>query len=722
MNKKILLFLALFSMAVFALNSPSEESSFMNAISSGLPIAGLAVVLALFLGVIMKKAGQFSALGYIFAGIILGPVGFALLQPGIGVSFLFGQLGLFLLMFYLGLEMDLGSLKKTGAFAVVVGSMDMLFAWIAGFFISMLFFKDMLLSAIIASFLPASSTVVSVSYILENKLARTAEARITMAILVMQDFLAILMLVFITSFSTSTSINTLVINALFFVIATLFVVSKLSKHVLTILDKFGYTDQMAIYALGVGIVVAYLGNFLGLPPTLGAYFAGTALAETAYGEKIKRKLGFLREFFILFFFVSFGSEITISFSPILFLLLVSLIAVFIIGKMVVPMMMGTAMGLKEKSALTVGLLLVPIGEFSMLIAQAAKNGNLIHAGSYFIPSDLLGLSFLLVLVSASIAPSLYANADKIASLFMRFYPKRIRRALQKVRFKGAHVEKVMEDKLFKEEFSRSLESLFTNILIVVAIAYLSYVINVRISLPALPMLPKETTLGLLILPLILWPIFQFITELKIIVRKLINALINSAFPTVGVHVSEIMQYHISNVFTGILLSLIGIGASIFTYYYAGIFLTFIPLVYSILAIMYLSRSFYSLAEYYETLELEVSQVNKNISRTSALLSLSDEFNSHSELFTKLYAERKRAKEQIQEALHLGNYARARRILLEFKRKEMEALVGMLDYDALLAHMHTFYKITPSPTKEAFRQYLKARLPNLAKSKISKTIK
>ncbi|MBI5224728.1 cation:proton antiporter [Candidatus Micrarchaeota archaeon] len=692
---------------------------------------GVIILSSLLFGIIFSKLGFSSAVGYIIAGLLLGPLGLNYLASqglGIGVASVFGEIGVMMLLFYLGLELNIKRFKETGAIATILASVEMLFAFVAGFFVAKYFGFSDLESIVIGAMLTATSTVITSKFIIERKLIESAESRIVISVLILEDFLAILILVFISSLAEHASLNILVLNAVFFVIAMFFLVSKVSKHVLNLLSAIGYEDQMWLYAIGVFITVAFFGStFLGLSPALGAYFAGFALAESAYGAKIKKELGLFREFFVLFFFVSFGATATMPGNPQTYLMLLVLVAGYVMAKLLSEVIFGSAVGLDMKSAVSSGLLMGSVGEFSLIIAATAA--PILPNGA-----EVLSLAFLLTLVTTTTMPILFDRRDKIATFFEKIYPLKIREKTQFVKREINAIEKLTKDVKFQNEYLVSVGKLFKNLVIAISIIYLSYLVNVDINLPFAPAIPSKLSLSVLVLPLIIWPIYKSINELKFLAKRVANFLLITSFPTKDKNVLAI-EKEVGDVFSGIILVLIGFGSTAFLYsHYPEEFLFLaIPATYTVLAIMYLSKSFYGLIEQYESLEETLGEGIGEIA-DDAIARLSKEFNEHAKLLRDLQNQRIEAKEKIVDAMRTNNINLAKQVLFQFKRQENKALVnvlkigdlakyprlqGMLESDvARTAQIGK--KITEISSKEAFVNYMKEHLkPQLYEQEFSK---
>ncbi len=683
---------------------------------------GVIVLSAMLLGVIFSRLGFSSAVGYILAGMLLGPLGVNYLSEqgvGIGVATVFGELGVMMLLFYLGLELNIKRFKETGAVATVLAFVEMLCAFVVGYFVAKYFGFSDLEAIVIGSMLTATSTVITSKFIIEKGMIETTESRIVISILILEDFLAILLLVFVSSLVEQKSLNLLVVNAVFFVIAMFFIVSKVSKHVLNLLSSMGYEDQMWLYGIGVFITVAYFGNsFLDLSPALGAYFAGFALSESAYGDRIKKELGMFREFFVLFFFVSFGATATFPSSNIIYVMLFVLVIGYALAKLLSEVIFGTALGLELRSAVTGGLLMGSVGEFALIIATALQPLHLPNG------ADILSLAFLLTIVTTVSMPLLFSQREGIGNAIERAFPAKLRKTALLQRQIGA-LEELFSDVRFQNEYLISLGRLFKNLIIAVSIVYLSFLANIEFELPFAPFIPPKLSVSLLILPLIIWPIYKFINELKFITKRTTSRILLQAFPSRDGNVLEI-EREAGEVFSGIFLVLIGVLVTTYIYFNSApdsmpLFLV-IPATYTLIAIMYLSKSFYGLIEQYEQLEEELGQIPEG-TRSIAIMEMSKEFNEHAKLFRELQSERVEAKEAIQDAIRNNNIGLAKQVLFGFKRRETRAMINIFDVKVLKKYpklrsllgsdLHRARKFEAGlkevDTKEAFIRYMQDHL-------------
>ncbi|VVB66946.1 Glutathione-regulated potassium-efflux system protein KefB [Candidatus Norongarragalina meridionalis] len=635
---------------------------------------GGVVLTALAFGAISSRLGFSSSIGHIAAGILLGPLMLGYLIPNEGMAPLFGEIGIMTLMFYLGLELSIKRFKERGAVATILVMAEMLASFAIGFTIAKMFGYGDLEALVIGSLLPMASTVIIAKFILEKGIMDSPEARISISSLIVEDFFAILILVVLSTMSVhgGTSLNVAVLNGVLFTIAAFFVVNKLSDPILGFLARYGQEDKMALYAIGVGILVAYFGTLLGLSSVLGAYFAGFALAETKYAERIKKELGLFREFFVLFFFVSFGSTVILPHSATVGWVLLAALPLYFISKILIYGVFGTAFGLTNESAVTCGLLMTPIGEFSLIIAAAAA--PLLKA-----PADVTGLAFLLVISTTMVGPALYNRRGSVSKLFLRLYPKDIQHAVSTVGKRLSMVgERFGDEKALKNEHTVVIRNLFMNLVVIVSLVYISYLLDMKIDFPFMPG-PSSVSVGLLLLPLIAWPIYRSLNELIFLVRRVAERTLTVAFPELAS--AESLAQQASEVFASLVLSIIGALACVVLYYGAPPLFLIIPGAFTVLAVMYLSKSLYGLFEQYETLDALISGESGEYR----------EFEKQSRDFRDLHQSRLRARQSIEEALQAGDTNRARSLLSEFKRKEEKAIGHLVG---------SKYRLTPKQAHEA----------------------
>jgi len=677
----------------------------VEAVATSIPIVeiGVIVLVALFFGIITSRFRLPTSIGYILAGMLLGPLFFGFLQPNQGIAQLFGEIGLLLLLFYLGLELSVKQFKASGALAAVLSLVEMGIPFLFAFIIALLFGFGFLEALIIGAMLTATSTVMVAKFMFERRIEKEPESRLGLSILVVEDFFAILVLAFLFSLSAAVSFKETLLNGLLFVIAMFFLVSKVTRFASAFFERHGRTSVMTLFALGIGIMVAYFGAYLGLTIALGAYFAGFALTETPFGERVKKEIGFMREFFILFFFVGFGTTVSLPSVNSLFLV-AALVVSYVIAKFIAYGFFGTALGLSMQSASKLGMLMIPIGEFSLIIAAAA-------APFVRNPGEIISIAFLLTIVSTLISPLLYDRSKRISEFLSKIYPERFRKSISTAAKELHSLERVYDNPSLQNEFSSSVKSFLVNLIVAFAIVYMSVLASFNIDLGFIPFLPKELSVNALILPLVIWPVYKAINDLKYIAYAAVSSWSRAHFPywkrhhEAGLIASEII--------TSFILTMAGVFASVVFYYFLPSVLL-VPIVFTLLAVMYLSKSIYLLFEQAE--DLEALAVTNGVS-SGEVLALSRELGARSRKLAELAEEREKAMREIRAALKAGKPETARIEMQQFKKREAKILfqIGGLERKA---EKKEFAKLSreEQATKKALENYFLKQAPRILKAK------
>jgi CPA2 family monovalent cation:H+ antiporter-2 len=626
---------------------------------------GIVVFLALTVGLVLARFGISASLGFILVGLLLGNSGIHYISST-GVSAIFGELGLIMIMFYLGMEVSVKRLKETGAVSFLLVLVEMTVSFLFGFIVSKFFGLTDFEAFIIGSILIATSTVEAVSFIFEKNAVKAMESRIAMSGLIIQDFVSILVLVFISTFGSTHQFGLAVVNGLIFVFAMFFVVNRISARLFDVLESWGQSNKMVLYALAIGVLVSYVGSFLGISPVLGAYFAGFALSETVYSEKVKKELGLFKNFFILFFFVSFGASVIIP-SILTKMLLLGLVLFFgyVILKLLVYGFFGVALGLNVLSSLSIASITMTLGEFGIIIASSAAALNVGGVPLFSNSSDLTLVAFVLIVLTTIVSPFIFERVDVISNWIIDAYPESVREHVKSLGYKARSFEKTLSSSFLHNEWFDSLEKLVVNLALAFSIVYLSFVVNLQGFLTGFS-LPVQLSVASLLLILIIWPLYRAVEELKFLVYKVSFSTTSRMFPFVDEN-SLMIERQVSDLFTSFFISAVGFLSVVIVYLNFGwnVFALLIPSVFTMLSFMYFGKSVSSIFDYYG----KYQSVSFGESRNKKILSVSTEFDRDEEMLKKLNLTRIEAREKIQDALRSGDASKARLLVLQLRDEE-----------------------------------------------------
>lgn len=312
---------------------------------------------------------------YIVVGVILGPYGLSYISDPTLLTDI-SEFGIIFLLFLLGLDMQpaklLATLKKT--FLVTIAS-SLVFVLI-GFSTGLIFAFSMTESLVIGFSMIFSSTIIGIKLLPTTVLHQKHMGEIMVGILLLQDFIAIFILVFLNSgtFEQATALRVLLaLPLLIFAayIATQYILIKLIAR----FDQF--KEYIFLLAIGWCLAVAEFSALLGLSAEIGAFIAGVSLATSPIAVYIAINLKPLRDFFLILFFFSLGAQFNISLlSEIIWpALLLAVLALTL--KPIVFRFLLKKFSERDSLAWDAGLRLGQISEFSLLIAFVATQSGVI---------------------------------------------------------------------------------------------------------------------------------------------------------------------------------------------------------------------------------------------------------------------------------------------------------------------------------------------------------
>lgn len=407
-------------------------------ITSVLVVAGLIAVL-----VSMLK--QPSIIAYIITGLIIGPFGYYQIRHN-GVLDSLGVIGITLLLFMVGLELDLKRIKQLGKVSLYTGIGQIIFTAVIGFFICRLLDFSNTASLYIATALTFSSTIVAVKLLGEKKDLQSLYGRIVVGFLIVQDFVALgILLVLGNSHSGGSDLFralptwqyllTLLVKVLIIVLLLVWLSKKVFPR---FLDHLGKSDELLlVFALAWALGLASLMSlpFVGFSLETGGFLAGLALANSHVHYEIGARIKSLRDFFIIIFFIVFGAQLVFDGIGQLILPAVVLSLFVLIAKPLILMVIMGWLGYKPRTSFSASATIAQISEFSfVLVALGSRLGH--------VSNDVLGLVALVGIITIAGSSYMILFAGK---LYNWFYP-----ALKVFDFRDGSAERSIQEEILKK--------------------------------------------------------------------------------------------------------------------------------------------------------------------------------------------------------------------------------------------------------------------------------
>ena len=340
-------------------------------------------------------ARQALPVAYIVLGLLVGPWGLGLVSDIESVRGL-AEFGIIFLLFLLGLNLEPRELLDMLREATFVTAVTSIAFWTVGTGIALLFGLAPLQAVLIGAAMIFSSTIIGLKLLPTSTLHHQRLGEIVVAILLLQDIIAITLILLIQGFADAANpvleVAVLLVSApLLFVFALLF-----SRYVLLALMQRFDRIQEYIFLLAIAwcLTVAELGLLIGLSYEIGAFLAGISLATHTIARYIAEMLKPLRDFFLIVFFFALGAGFDVTILPQIAGPALVLSVVFLLLK---PAVFAAALrrsGERPGPAREIGLRLGQVSEFSLLVAVVGLSSGLMTAESSYIIQATTILTFI----------------------------------------------------------------------------------------------------------------------------------------------------------------------------------------------------------------------------------------------------------------------------------------------------------------------------------------
>src|SRR3989344_9296272 len=271
-------------------------------------IIGISAILA----ILARAIKQPPIIAYLIAGVLAGPLVFNFLGPGSTQSQLiqiFAHIGVAFLLFIVGLHLDFRVLKEVGTVSTFAGFAEIALTGTIGFLIAIGIGLSSNVALYLGAALAFSSTVVVVKILSDKKEIDTLHGRIALGILIVEDFVAAIGIMAIPLLDKGGSVLG-ILGQLGFAIFIIFLIMAISAFVLPRFLDYLARHHEALFLFGIAwaLALATLFDLLGFSIEIGALVAGMSLASSKYTLELGGKMKPLRDFFIILFFVFFGSQ------------------------------------------------------------------------------------------------------------------------------------------------------------------------------------------------------------------------------------------------------------------------------------------------------------------------------------------------------------------------------------------------------------------------------
>ncbi len=394
-------------------------------------IVDLAIMLttAAVVTIVFKKLRIPTILGYIVAGFLIGP-NFPLFMNIESASSVetWSEIGVVIILFHIGLEFDFHKLSEIGSTAIVSAAVKMGGVMLVGYGFGILAGMNTMNAVFLGAMLSISSTVVIQKCFSEMGLEGEKYTGLVMGSLVMEDVIAVFMMVVLTTISASqTSDGRSMALRMFLMITYLVLWLVLGIFFLpTILDRtmgLMSDETLTLLSLGFCFLMGMLAHWLGFSMELGAFIAGSLFAGTRHVHKVERVTAGIKDMFGAIFFLSVGMMVDPGIIAARWTSIVPIAILAVVAKLIFATIGMILSGQEPGTALRGGISLAPIGEFSFIIASLGISLGVMD--SYLYPV-IVAASILTIIIT----PVLIRNQDKIIKAISRAVPAKIKKMIR----------------------------------------------------------------------------------------------------------------------------------------------------------------------------------------------------------------------------------------------------------------------------------------------------
>ncbi|MDW5561589.1 MAG: cation:proton antiporter [Methanomassiliicoccus sp.] len=388
------------------------------------------IMFVAFLGAALaSRTKQSVVLGYILAGILIGPfmridiLGFQ--YHGViadsELITLISDLGIVLLMFFVGLEFSISKLRKVERPAIILSLVNIGVNLFTGILLGTALGWPLLDTVFLSAVIAMSCAAVAMKSIIELGRLNAPETDFLLGVMVVEDFISAVFLAAIGGLMVKTSADTSMTSFLvgaaifvaFFAVLALVVIPRTVRY----LVRMKNDEMFVIFALGVVCMAAAVAEVLGIPAMIGAFFIGMTFAETKITERMEEKMAPFRDAFVAVFFMAFGMMIDPSLFPaVIGIVAVAVVLVFV-DDVLITAVVSYFMGYSSRQSMAVSTSLCARGAESVMYASVAKHSVATTKGA-----ELYPLAGAFTFIMSALCPFLMRRSNHLADGLARRMP------------------------------------------------------------------------------------------------------------------------------------------------------------------------------------------------------------------------------------------------------------------------------------------------------------
>jgi CPA2 family monovalent cation:H+ antiporter-2 len=377
----------------------------------------LITVAGLIGGLIAQRFKQPLLLGYILAGVLVGPFTFGPTVSEIHDIELLAEIGVALLLFALGLEFSLKELQPVRKIALLGTPLQIILTMALGLGIGRLLGWDWFTSVWFGGLISLSSTMVILKTLMSQGKMGTLSSRVMIGMLIVQDLAVVPMMIILPQLSDPEAglpvLGLAALKAAVFLFLMVFVGTRLLPKLVAYIANWNSRELFLLSITAIGLGIGYATYLFGLSFAFGAFIAGMVLSESDFGHQALSDIIPLRDLFGLLFFVSVGMLLDPAFLVANWQTVLVVVLLVAAGKGLIFGGLSRLFGYGNIVPLAVGLGLFQVGEFSFVLARVGISSGSISQDLYALTLTTAIVTMLLTPIVSGLAGPLYALRNRL---------------------------------------------------------------------------------------------------------------------------------------------------------------------------------------------------------------------------------------------------------------------------------------------------------------------
>lgn len=372
------------------------------------------LILAASVGFVGIAFRQPLIVSFIAVGLLAGPSVFDIVRSDENIELL-SHLGIAVLLFLVGVKLDIKLIRSLGAVSLMTGLGQVVFTSIFGFLIGVSLGLDAVTSLYVAVALTFSSTIIIVKLLSDKREIDSLHGQIALGFLIVQDLVVVLAMIVLSAIGVGAgeghgakSIVVVLASGSALIAFVVMFVRYVANPLTEMLARA--PELLVVFAIAQAAIFAAIGDSVGLGKEVGGLLAGISLASTPYRETIAARLAPLRDFLLLFFFIGLGAALDLSLLGTHILAAVVFSVFVLVGNPLIVLAIMGVMGYRKRTGFLAGLTVAQISEFSLIfVAMGVTLGH--------VSPEALGLVTLVGLVTIAVSTYMITYSHELYALF-----------------------------------------------------------------------------------------------------------------------------------------------------------------------------------------------------------------------------------------------------------------------------------------------------------------